>query len=72
MTGNAEITRVFATDFEPAQIEREDLWRGTKAAQAKVSARVPLHMRGGDVETDGEVVSIAARVWEWGKERPVR
>ena len=38
ITGNAKVTGAFATEFKPAQLEQEDLWRGAKSAQAEVSA----------------------------------
>ena len=64
ITGNAKVTGTFATEFKPAQIEREDLWRSAKSAQAEVSEKVPLHMRSGQVQVESGMIDIAASVWE--------
>lgn len=64
ITGNAKVTGTFATEFKPAQIQREDLWRSAKSAQAEVSEKVPLHMRSGQVQVESGMIDIAASVWE--------
>ena len=64
ITSNAKITGAFATEFKPAQMEKEDLWRSARSAQAEVSEKVPLHMRCNLADCKEGSVDSSSSVWE--------
>ena len=64
ITGNAERTGVFPTDFRPAQLEEEDLWRVSKFSQKEVQEKIPRHMLQRTVVVSGSEVDVGGQVWE--------
>ena len=64
ITGNAQPTGMFPSDFKPAQLEEVDLWRVAKFAQSEVQRTIPRHVMKGGVEVANETVSVAEAVWQ--------
>lgn len=64
ITGNADVSGVFAPDFKPAQVEVSDLWKASKFAQEEVQKQIPQHMRRRWVQlSPGNWVDVAKEVW---------
>ena len=65
ITGNADVSGVFAPDFKPAQVEVSDLWKVAKFAQEEVQKHIPQHMKRRTVRLSQDtVVDVAKEVWE--------